>query len=82
MPSISLPTTSDWSPTDRMKEEFDAVGFYLSGHPLDAYSKSLERLKVRSSADIIRKGQPGPANMAGTVISKIERISKNCSKRR
>jgi len=75
MPSISLPTTSDWSPTDRMKEEFDAVGFYLSGHPLDAYSKSLERLKVRSSADIIRKGQPGPANMAGTVISKIERIS-------
>ena len=75
MQSVILPTTSDWSQTDRMKEEFDAVGFYLSGHPLDSYAKSLERLKVRSSVDIIREGQPGPANMAGTVISKIERTS-------
>jgi DNA polymerase-3 subunit alpha len=75
MPSVSLPATSDWSPTDRMKEEFDAVGFYLSGHPLDAYGKSLEHFKVRPSAEIISEGNPGPVNMAGTVISKVERTS-------
>jgi len=75
MPTVTLPETSDWSPTDRMKEEFDAVGFYLSGHPLDAYGKSLERIKARPSADIIREGHPGPVNMAGTVIGKVERTS-------
>jgi DNA polymerase III subunit alpha len=75
MPAVTLPNVSDWSPIDRMKEEFDAVGFYLSGHPLDAYGKSLERIKARPSADIIRQGHPGAVNMAGTVISKIERIS-------
>ena len=75
MPAITLPDVSDWSPTDRMKEEFDAVGFYLSGHPLDAYAKSLERIQARPSAEIIREGRPGPVNMAGTVIGKSERTS-------
>ncbi|HJN25694.1 MAG TPA: DNA polymerase III subunit alpha, partial [Rhodospirillales bacterium] len=75
VPAVTLPEVSDWSPTDRMKEEFDAVGFYLSGHPLDAYGKSLERIKARPSAEIIREGHPGPANMAGTVIGKTERTS-------
>jgi DNA polymerase-3 subunit alpha len=75
VPAVTLPEVSDWSPTDRMKEEFDAVGFYLSGHPLDAYGKSLKRIKARPSAEIIREGHPGPANMAGTVIGKTERTS-------
>ncbi len=75
MPSITLPDVVDWSPTDRMREEFDAVGFYLSGHPLDAYAKSLARIKARPSAEIIREGHPGAVNMAGTVIGKKERTS-------
>jgi DNA polymerase-3 subunit alpha len=75
MPAITLAEFADWSPIDRMKEEFDAVGFYLSGHPLDAYTKSLELLKARSSADIIRSGNPGPVKMAGTVIGIKERTS-------
>jgi len=75
MPAICLADVSDWSPIDRMKEEFDAIGFYLSGHPLDAYSKSLDTLKARSSTDIIRAGNPGPVKMAGTVIGMKERTS-------
>ena len=75
MPAITLVEVSDWSPIDRMKEEFDAIGFYLSGHPLDAYTKSLEMIKARPSADIIRSGNPGPVKMAGTVIGMKERTS-------
>jgi DNA polymerase III subunit alpha len=73
--AVSLPETDDWTPLERMKEEFDAVGFYLSGHPLDAYSKSLERIKARKVSDIIAEGRSGPATMAGTVIGKKERTS-------
>ena len=75
MPSVTLPAVSEWSPIDRMKQEFDAIGFYLSGHPLDAYGKSLERIKARSSAELIREGRPGAVKMAGTVIGKVERTS-------
>lgn len=75
MPAITLKDVPDWSPIERMKEEFDAIGFYLSGHPLDAFGKSLETLKARSSADIIRGGIAGPVKMAGTVIGLKERTS-------
>ncbi|NQU57347.1 MAG: DNA polymerase III subunit alpha [Rhodospirillales bacterium] len=75
MPTITLADVPDWSPIDRMREEFDAIGFYLSGHPLDAYGKSLELLKARSSAEIIRSGKAGPVKMAGTVIGMKERTS-------
>jgi DNA polymerase-3 subunit alpha len=33
----------DWLPAERLSEEFKAVGFYLSGHPLDDYMAPLKR---------------------------------------
>ncbi|MCP5372870.1 MAG: DNA polymerase III subunit alpha [Hyphomicrobiales bacterium] len=72
---IDLPAVPDWPPMDRLKEEFDAIGFYLSAHPLDAYAKSLARLKTRSIAQVLEVGDSGAVNMAGTVISKKVRIS-------
>jgi len=73
--AMTLPDTPEWPPTERMKQEFDAVGFYLTGHPLDAYGQSLKRIKAKPSAEIIREGRPGSFNMAGTVIGKKERTS-------
>ena len=75
MTTVKLPSCSDWSSTTKMKEEFDAIGFYLSGHPLGTFKKTLVRMKVRSSADIIRQGLTGPAIMAGTIVGKTERRS-------
>ncbi|HER27479.1 MAG TPA: DNA polymerase III subunit alpha, partial [Rhodospirillales bacterium] len=73
--TIPMDDVADWSPMDRMKEEFDAVGFYLSGHPLDSYGQSLNRIKARSSAEIIAEGESGAVKLAGTVIAKKERMS-------
>ena len=75
MRSLTLPSCLDWSSPIRMKEEFDSIGFYLSGHPLDFYKKNLVRLRARLSADIVKEGLSGPVIMAGTVISKVERTS-------
>ncbi len=36
----------DWLPVEKLQHEFDAIGFYLSSHPLEAYGKSLDRLGV------------------------------------
>src|SRR3546814_4766574 len=46
---LRLKDRPDWPPMERLKEEFDALGFYLSAHPLDAYAESLDRLKVVAS---------------------------------
>lgn len=74
--TIRMADVADWPPMERLKEEFDAIGFFLSAHPLDSYGKSLERLGVTSYADIMARGQSGNFTLAGTVVSKKERISQ------
>jgi len=74
--SIRLPDVADWPPMEKLREEFDAIGFYLSAHPLDSYGKSLERLGVQSFGSILARGQAGNFTIAGTVVSKKERISQ------
>jgi len=32
-----LPTVPEWEEADRLKREKDAIGFYISGHPLDRF---------------------------------------------
>ena len=74
--SIRLPDVADWPPMEKLREEFDAIGFYLSAHPLDSYGKSLERLGVQPFSEILARGQTGNFTLAGTVVSKNERISQ------
>ena len=38
-----LPNTHDWDPPERLAEEFKAVGFYLTGHPLEDVTEALRR---------------------------------------
>jgi DNA polymerase III subunit alpha len=72
---LQLAAVDDWPPMERLREEFEAIGFYLSAHPLSAYGKTLKRLKAVRCADIFAQGYAGPATLAGTVISKKERTS-------
>ena len=65
-----------------MKREFDAVGFFLSGHPLDDYAKPLERLRVERWVDFARSVRQGAsaARLAATVLDRFERRTKSGSK--
>ncbi len=74
-PGISLPDVPEWAPMDRLKEEFDALGYYLSAHPLDSFAKSLQKLKVKQISEITATRQPGSVKLAGTLIGKKERTS-------
>ena len=76
-PKVNLPAVPDWAPVDRLKEEFDAIGFYLSAHPLDAFGPSLRREGVLPIAQVLAAGQSKPVKLAGTVISRKERTSRN-----
>src|SRR5262249_39802387 len=45
---LALPRAEPWLPAERLQREFDAIGFFLSGHPLDDYAAALARLRVQS----------------------------------
>ncbi|MFO1155116.1 MAG: DNA polymerase III subunit alpha [Rhodospirillales bacterium] len=72
---LRLARVDDWSPAERLKEELDAVGFYLSAHPLDGYQAKLKRLGVTRSADLATRTDSGAVILAGTVLAKRERSS-------
>jgi DNA polymerase-3 subunit alpha len=72
---LQLADVQDWPPMERLSEELEAVGFYLSAHPLDTYGAKLKRLKSIRFADLLASGRSGPATLAGTVIAKKERTS-------
>jgi len=75
---MALPAAQDWAPVEKLQQEFDAIGFYLSSHPLQAYGKSLERIGVVRSADLAERvaaGGPTRYKIAGIVVGKKERTS-------
>ena len=43
-----------WPAADRLRREFDAVGFFLSGHPLDAYQSVLTQACASRAGPILR----------------------------
>ena len=76
LPPPRLPAPDDWLPTERLAEEHGAVGFYLSGHPLDDYMGPLKRKRVQTYAEVVAGGKSGVSTrIAGSVMSKQERKS-------
>src|SRR6516225_1763090 len=80
--SIAVPALEPWLPAERLQREYEAVGFFLSGHPLDDYTAALKRLRVQSWAEFARavKTGAGAGRVAGTVVSRMERRTKSGSK--
>ena len=72
---LRLPDTLDWPVMERLTHEFEAVGSYLSAHPLDAYAGQLRKLRVTPAADISARMAGTSPNVAGVIISKQERTS-------
>jgi DNA polymerase-3 subunit alpha len=80
---LVLPLRDVWLPMERLSHEFEAVGFYLSGHPLDDYMKPLAKLGVDSWAAFQQKALTKGATagkLAGTITHRQERRSKSGNK--
>ena len=80
---VKLADKPDWPELERLQLEAEAIGFYLSAHPLDSYAKGMERLGVKKCSEVfagIRVGDNIRAKLAGCVNSFQKRISKNGNK--
>jgi DNA polymerase-3 subunit alpha len=79
---IALPAVEPWLAAERLQREFEAIGFFLSGHPLDDYAAALKRLRVQSWAEFSRAVKAGASagRVAGTIVARTERRTKNGSK--
>ncbi len=78
-PPLELRPAKPWLPTDRLSREFEAVGFFLTGHPLDDYKEVLDGLGAESWLAFAAKARLRRVvgTLAGTVLSARERQGKN-----
>jgi DNA polymerase-3 subunit alpha len=49
-PEPELPRANDWTPLEKLKGEKELLGFYVSGHPLDAYEEKITELATHDSS--------------------------------
>ncbi|NWH08948.1 MAG: DNA polymerase III subunit alpha [Alphaproteobacteria bacterium] len=73
-----LPQTLPWSEAERLQREFDAIGFYLSGHPIDSAMTALRRAGVRPFGEFLKEAKRETAivMLAGTVLARQDRKSR------
>ena len=72
-----LKNVDPWVGPERLDHELAAVGFYLSGHPLDEMTTALKRKRVTFVAEAIPLAESGHEafQMAGMVRRRQERAS-------
>ena len=79
---LRLPPHTPWLPSERLQREYAAVGFFLTGHPLDDYGTLLGKLGVKTWVDFcrgVRRGQ-SVGKLAVSVLDRTERRTKSGSK--
>ena len=81
-PALHLPQVAPWLSAERLHREFQAVGFYLSAHPLDEYKSALEKMRVQNWAEFAAAVKRGATagRLAGTVTTKQERKTRTGNK--
>ena len=80
--TLPIPAVAAWMPAERMQKEYDAIGFFLTGHPLDDYAPLLKGLRLQSWSELARAVKAGATagRVAATVVSRMERRTKSGSK--
>ncbi|NVK47136.1 MAG: DNA polymerase III subunit alpha [Rhodobacteraceae bacterium] len=71
LPEPRLSPVGDWVASERLMEEHKAIGFYLSGHPLDDYASALKRKKIGTIAEVQAKAEAegGAIMKVGVLVS-------------
>ncbi|MEO1476584.1 MAG: DNA polymerase III subunit alpha, partial [Pseudomonadota bacterium] len=77
----ALPTRPAWNQQDQLDEEFNAVGFYLSGHPLDDVLQTVDRSRLTLVSEIVDKAEDRKMlEMVGVVRARVEKPARSGGK--
>ena len=81
--ALVIPATQPWLASEKLQKEHAAVGFFLTGHPLDDYQSVLTRMRVRRFSEFaatVRQTGASMGRIAASVIDRSERRTKTGNK--
>jgi DNA polymerase-3 subunit alpha len=63
----SYPPVTEWSQQEALAFEKEALGFYITGHPLDKYERLLKKITNGTVAALKERAQSGEFRLGGVV---------------
>jgi DNA polymerase-3 subunit alpha len=78
-PIVLTQNYTPWLPPERLEREHGAIGFHLSGHPLDQYKELFQRLRVTPWLDFeraVKEDGTGAGRLAGTIGTRNDRRTR------
>jgi DNA polymerase-3 subunit alpha len=70
------PELPEWPLEERLAQEKETIGFYVSGHPMEKYARETARFCKKSIAEIVVDGKSSECTVAGIVTDFRERRTK------
>ena len=70
----------DWPVAERLSNEKELLGIYVSGHPLEPYAKLLERYALHTVADLAAQPNRSVVRLGGLVSAIQQGVSKKSGK--
>ncbi len=76
--TIELPAVKPWMQAEKLQRELQAMGFYLSAHPLDEYRELMHKSRIQLYSDFEESVRAGASagRLAGTVTGRQERKTR------
>jgi DNA polymerase-3 subunit alpha len=71
-----LPDVEDWPPAVRLAREKEALGLYLSGHPLDDFREALGKLSDADTSTLAEVNDGSTVKLGGIIRDKKEITNK------
>ncbi len=71
-----IPEWPEWNTVEKLKKEFEVIGIYLSGHPLDDYKIEADAFKTANISDLEKFTDKGDVIIVGYVSTSDTKISK------
>ncbi len=69
----ALPNVDDWTRTERLNQEKATLGFWITGHPLDAYRDELKSFTT-FTADHLKQAPDGREVRVGGIITAVKKM--------
>lgn len=72
----NMPHLPEWDDKFLLNQEKEALGFYITGHPLDRYSSQIKRFASAHTSDVADIAEKAEVKVCGIVVAKKEFITK------
>ncbi len=71
-----LPDVEPWSKEEHLRYEKEALGFFITGHPLDHYRRLVERYSTSNGEKLKELSEPEEVRIAAVITNLDKKITK------